>query len=116
MIKAVSHSTWQSLRVLVRMKHSRGKNLRMNKHRSTKNGEFLVDMMKSGFIKKASVSEKTKLHTDPEKRTDQLFNVIVFQLTPLGEYIAEYGEADYDFSTKKWKIPEEPKVETTKTE
>jgi hypothetical protein len=78
----ITHLQWQVLRAAKRSrKPLLGRDLRLAPTRSTKSGEFLTILVDLGLLNRVSGSAR-----DPFEA--------VYSLTELGEFAAEYGEAE----------------------
>ncbi len=78
---------WQVLRKLLREGVVSGRELRLNMHRRTANGQFLTDMHELGLI--SCVQDAPDIFARK------------YELTELGKHTAEYGEYEIEFSKLK---------------
>jgi len=86
-----SHQEWQTCRQLVRLKRAKGRDLRMDRSRKTKDGTFLTAMVERNILRVV-------------KAADDPFDA-EYVLTRAGEHIAEYGECDMDMALGKFNDP-----------
>lgn len=84
----VTHFTWQVLRVVKRSKKPPlGRTLRLAPTRSTKDGNFLTDLVEQGLLARATGT------------VDKPFDA-TYTLTERGEHAAEYGECEIPIKAK----------------
>lgn len=89
----ISHSTWQTLRVLVRNKNRPlpGRALRVVPSRATKDGTFLDELVQIGLLEVVTAAAPASPKAIGEARAPAQFRT-TYRLTERGKDAAEFGE------------------------
>jgi hypothetical protein len=102
MLVPISHSNWQTLRALARLRTPvAGRVLRVAWTRQTKDGSFLLELVRTGLLEIVD----NKQHSPFDS---------IYTLTAAGKYAAEYGE--YECSRDRVASPEQPVATTMMAE
>lgn len=101
----ISHAEWQILRACLRGKNVKGRALRVNMSRRTKDGTFLTEMVRNGLLEVVRAEPPDPKPKYPEDEAKRVAFASTYRLAPAGKYAAEYGEANYDMKTKTYSVP-----------
>jgi hypothetical protein len=94
MLVPISHSNWQTLRALARLRTPvAGRVLRVAWTRQTKDGSFLLELVRTGLLEIVDSKQPSPFDS-------------IYTLTAAGEYAAEHGE--YECNRDRVASPVQP--------